>query len=200
MSWKVRPFDHSIPCDGNAVRLFRKNLDWTQKTLATKSGYSERLIRKAEAGEPLDPETIEHLAEALTFGDQTIAPEDLCMTPLVLVQNFISAFVEFGSEGVAAASRDYFSDDLEIWIAGDPAINPCSGSYQGHQGLREYFERLSKTFEVLAFEPTWSAHGSEVFVHGIQTLRRVGGTDQAVVWGVNHYLIHDGKIAVWKNH
>ena len=57
----------SFRCNGNLLRFFRDRKGMTQSQLASESGYSVRLVGKAEAGQPIRMETVEVLAEALSL-------------------------------------------------------------------------------------------------------------------------------------
>ena len=48
----------SLISDANKIRQLRQTLGWTQNDAATRSGYSERLIRKIESGASVRPSTL----------------------------------------------------------------------------------------------------------------------------------------------
>ena len=61
MGWINSPQSRSIQVNGHLLAYYRKQRGWTQREAALASGYSIRLIRKAEAGCALHPDTIEVL-------------------------------------------------------------------------------------------------------------------------------------------
>jgi predicted transcriptional regulator len=52
--------------DGTKIRRFRRKFGLTQDDLAQKVGYSIRLIRKAEAGASIAPETAMRSSDVLS--------------------------------------------------------------------------------------------------------------------------------------
>ena len=48
----------SLIGDATKFRQLRQDLGWTQNDAATRSGYSERLIRKIESGASVRPSTL----------------------------------------------------------------------------------------------------------------------------------------------
>ena len=64
MAWlETRKLKRSLPVNGEMLRFLRNRRGWTQEDLASKAGYSERAVRKAESSGGLHPDTIEILAE-----------------------------------------------------------------------------------------------------------------------------------------
>ena len=72
----------SIPCNGAVVRRLRKRLGLTQAQLAQRSGFSERLIRKAEASTPISLKTVRSLAVALSCDEKNVDPNVLICSPV----------------------------------------------------------------------------------------------------------------------
>lgn len=66
-----------LAVNGIAVRSRRKELGWSQVELGHRSGYSERVIRKAEAGGTLRLQTIKDLAMTLSLGGAVLSLHDL---------------------------------------------------------------------------------------------------------------------------
>ena len=50
--------------NGQSIKQFRAALGWSQAALADRAGYSERLVRKAEAGGKISLQALRDLAEA----------------------------------------------------------------------------------------------------------------------------------------
>ena len=59
------------------IRERRKQLGWSQVELGHRAGYSERVIRKAEASGTLRLQTIQDLAMTLSVGGLLITFQDL---------------------------------------------------------------------------------------------------------------------------
>ncbi len=63
--------------NGVTIRFRRKQLGWSQVELGHRAGYSERVIRKAEANGTLRLQTIKDLAMTLSVGGQLLTFQDL---------------------------------------------------------------------------------------------------------------------------
>lgn len=67
----------SFLVDGRRLQLLRAGHGWTQQEAAERAGFSDRLIRKAEAGGPLQTQTIAILAELYSTRERPLRPGDL---------------------------------------------------------------------------------------------------------------------------
>jgi transcriptional regulator with XRE-family HTH domain len=76
-------------CNPELLVFRRRRKGWTQFELARAAGYTERLISKAESGRPISRQAIVDIAEALSFPDHPLAPEDLICNPLTLARQYI---------------------------------------------------------------------------------------------------------------
>jgi transcriptional regulator with XRE-family HTH domain len=63
--------------NGVTIRGRRKQLGWSQVEFGQRAGYSERVIRKAEAGGTLRLQTIKDLAMTLSLGGVLVSFQDL---------------------------------------------------------------------------------------------------------------------------
>jgi transcriptional regulator with XRE-family HTH domain len=72
----------SFPVKGDLLRACRLAHGWTQDDAATKSGLSDRLIRKAESGGPLEIQSINILAQLYTTPERRLTPDDLLVKPI----------------------------------------------------------------------------------------------------------------------
>ena len=91
MSWTISEVKRSYPCNPELLKFFRRRKRWSQKQLATKCGYCERLICKAESGGSVSSETIGVLAKTLSSKDKKVYPEDLISDPVALSKKFIES-------------------------------------------------------------------------------------------------------------
>ncbi len=73
----------SVLVHGRMIRSLRKMHGWTQAELAKRAGYSERLIRKAELGGRLMPETIADLSEPWRLRETDRSHFALVLDPFV---------------------------------------------------------------------------------------------------------------------
>ena len=164
----------SCICNGDLLRERRLLLGWTQEQLAEKSGYSLRLIAKAEAGGSVQATTIEHLAETLSTPAATLYPEDLATHPKRLAAEFIKNLMDCGGD-VAQRSRHFLADDIVFTMPGNPEILPFAGVHRGFDAMdracRLFFKHLVlRRLETLALV----AEGNQV----VACLRAMGGMRQ----------------------
>jgi transcriptional regulator with XRE-family HTH domain len=73
----------SFAVNGKLLRSCRVAKGWTQDDAAAKAGVSDRLIRKAESGGPLEIQSIAILAQLYSTADRRLTPDDLLAEPLV---------------------------------------------------------------------------------------------------------------------
>lgn len=74
------------PIRGDVLRTLRQARQWTQEQVANRAGLSEKLIRKAERGEPIDLNSVAALASAFHSSANPIAPSDLIQPPATKTQ------------------------------------------------------------------------------------------------------------------
>jgi steroid delta-isomerase-like uncharacterized protein len=72
----------SFAVNGELLRACRISNGWTQDDAATKAGLSDRLIRKAESGGPLEIQSIAILAQLYTTAERRLTPDDLLTEPI----------------------------------------------------------------------------------------------------------------------
>ncbi len=78
----------TMAVDGSRLQTLRQQAGMTQEQLATATGFSDRLIRKAEASAPLRQTTISTIAQALSKRGRPVTVADLVLSqkrsPLML--------------------------------------------------------------------------------------------------------------------
>jgi len=79
----------SMPCNGKLISQLRKQVGWTQSELAARSGFTERLIAKAEASQNIAAATLSILAQTLTEGGATVSSIELSVDPATIAREFI---------------------------------------------------------------------------------------------------------------
>lgn len=95
----------SFAVKGDLLRSCRIANGWTQEDAALKAGFSDRLIRKAESGGPLQIQSIAILAELYSSPDRRLTPDDLLAEP-------VAAAPHSSSASQAAATVRRFLDEL----------------------------------------------------------------------------------------
>lgn len=153
----------SICLNGAVIREARLAVGWTQMQLAKKSGYSLRLIGKAENGHPIDLETAKTLAETLSIDGLTWSLQDLASgnvpaaSVLALRQAIESrqlkvakAFINHYDLGAPrarfAAIKRHFTPDVVFHCPVEGHQTPFAGSWHGAVGVQEFFSRFYGLF------------------------------------------------------
>lgn len=160
----------SLACNRSLLKQLRERRGLTQADMARLSGYSERLIVKAESGGTLSVRTIEDLADVLSTGDQIVYAEDLVSDPITLAKKFIDILHVHQKEAVAAM-RHFLDEEVVFHITGDVKTIPFAGT---HRGIEE-LDRAFKIFFTILEVPEGHDHTSHYHYVG-------QGTD-VVVWG-----------------
>jgi len=188
---------------GARLRVLRLRAGLTQMQLAARAGYSERLIRKAEAGEAIRADTLNVLAEALSTKDAPVTAGQLRGDPLAVVQSYWDLR---GIHGFRFARHcgHLLSDDFVLTDHGDPAVVPGSGTYHGQDGLIAFYERTGQHFKPLGMDSCqFFTSGDHVAakVHGrAQPLRDVdgrplpSGTPALDAWYLYEWVVGNGLI------
>jgi transcriptional regulator with XRE-family HTH domain len=141
---KTTPLRTEQVC-GAQVKYFRNLLGWTQDELARRSGYSDRLIRKAEGGRTLSIETINNIAESLCCNGLRVSANDLILSPKRTVHELIgcikSRLIDMRSIHAISAN------DCEVDFQADPRV-PFSGRWLKPDGLYRWLHTFCDCIEV----------------------------------------------------
>lgn len=117
----------------------------TQAELASQSGYSLRLISKAESGKPVSLTAIEDIGEALSTPDERILVNDLISCPLELAKQFIFGLYELEGEVISGLSH-IIHESVKVIFAGTKKEIPFAGNYEGKaevdRAFRLFFQFL----------------------------------------------------------
>ncbi|PQO28003.1 hypothetical protein C5Y96_16635 [Blastopirellula marina] len=126
-------------CNGQQVASLRNQLGWTQEVLAVKAGYSDRLIRKAEAGQSVSAATLTVLAQTFQQHGLQVTAADLEMEAAAIARRFIECMYT-ETTGVIDAMSEFISDDIVIHFSGDPQVFPFAGTHEGKDAARRAFQ------------------------------------------------------------
>jgi transcriptional regulator with XRE-family HTH domain len=104
--------------DGLAIKHLRNLRGWTQKDLARRAGYTERLIRKAESGGALGIQTAMDIAEAFSQDLHKVAIDEFVSTRdrMGTVHHFLQSFSLYGREMVKHVQQE-LTHDFSMRIA-----------------------------------------------------------------------------------
>ena len=190
------------PCNGSLLRQLRQSRSWTQRDLATQSGYSLRLIQKAEAGGSLHPETLQVLAKTLSTPSEQVSVDHLMATPLALVKQFIEA-VNIHHEKTIAEVPHLFDENMVVWCAGEEDHVPFAGTWEGIEQVEAFFNTfftvLTVTNPPVLHNMRFASSSKEVVAWG-ESRAGVEGMPSPTVWVWHRYVVRDCKIIRLDNH
>jgi transcriptional regulator with XRE-family HTH domain len=126
----------AVPINPASFVECRKSRGWSQEELSRRSGYSVRLIRKAEAGGTLKVETVQHLCEAFSQSLGCVEVEHLTCTPLKVAQRLVEAYDNYGIDLIGHC-EGCFTSDFAYIIHADPARVPYAGRWEGMVGFQQ---------------------------------------------------------------
>ena len=179
--------------NGMAFRVFRKRLDWTQVELGKRSGYSERLIRKAEMSGKLRSETIQALAAAMSVDGQNVTFADLTIDLESIARRFVVSYDSLGSSMLKACS-DIFAQDFQFNCLSDPKQS-FAGVWLGLTGFKEFLNLFFGTFKreprilkpvyVVCEDHAVARFEDRVYYHG---------HEMPAFWVNLHFEFRDGKV------
>ena len=135
-----------VAVNAEKLRDLRLSHGWSQSELARRSGYSARLIRKAESGGSLNYETIEDLAITLSTEEVQIPADQLTCNPKEIVQHFLEAYDAHGSKCVEHFQH-VFAPDIELHCSADVETFPFAGSWKAHSGIAGFFAAFFGIYE-----------------------------------------------------
>lgn len=169
-----QPKEPALPVNGPRIRQYRRALGLTQMDLANRSGYSERLVRKAESGGRLRPSTIADLAESLCEPGQTVTLQDLILPDgrdlSPLADLLMSPERSLDTPAADDVLQLVDGAGTQFHIAGLPGAAEFFGIWSGATGFRDLRQRLHAAFNE--------------FVIDRSTVRRIR---------------HDGQFAIFAN-
>lgn len=178
MAWTDKNLNRSYCCNVELLQFLRDQKGWTQSQLAAKSGYSERLISKAESGKPISIAAIDVLAQTLTSEKSVVYPEDLITDVLQLAKRFVKCSYH-NSTHFFDSIRQFLDDDIEFIFAGDVSEIPFAGRHCGLEEAKRAFDILYSVIEPpenFDEEPhfRYAVSGNEVFITGHTWMHPIG--------------------------
>lgn len=135
--------------NGSTIRECRKQLGWSQVELGCRSGYSERVIRKAEAGGSLRLQTIKDLAMTMSVDGLAISFQDLTIDLESIARRFVESYDWLGCN-MLTACYDIFASDFSFSCPADPNQVSFAGEWYGLSGFQEFLNRFFATFSRVA--------------------------------------------------
>lgn len=183
-----------VVVNGNELRKLRLARGWTQTRLAKLSGYTERLIRKAEHGGSLDMSTILDLAETLSTPESRVPVESLTIDFVSIAKKWVESFDKFHRK-MLPEIETYLADDFVFNCPGDPAMAPFVGVWEGREGLQKWLDAFFDFFdEVVNTELEYLEGEDRVHARWV-VYCRLKGTPCAPVRINMHFRFVDGLIS-----
>lgn len=159
----------SVPCNGQLLKHCRETAGLTQGELAARSGFSRRLIVKAEANGTLESHTIEVIAQALCEAGVSVSARDLVADPVALTRRFLKNYATYQADCVEH-SLDILASDIVVVMDGDPATNPIAGEYRGVEEFaalwKKFFSMFARAGGTLGDDPAIECVGNVVTAWG----------------------------------
>ena len=191
-----------VECNGSHIAELRRSLNWTQAELAGSSGYSLRLVRKAEQNGTLRFSTIIALATAFQRKGLAVSAADLCTDPVAVAQTFVEAYRVHEAKMVDQI-RHVLSDDLAVFVAGDPSQIPFAGTFEGPEGLQEFWNRffaLIERHDKTSLNLQYFVCGHEVVAYGTERGRIRGHTTDQPTWLCLKFEVRNGQIVRFEDY
>jgi transcriptional regulator with XRE-family HTH domain len=177
------------------LRELRVKRGWSQRELAEKAGYTDRLVRKAEFGGKLDVETIRNIAEALSTLEEKITLDSLTIDVLSIAKKFMKLFDELGPD-MAPAIDHCISSDFVIHVTSAVESLPLQGTWVGQKGFQEFLNLFFGTFSrnPNSLSPLYAVGTDFVVARYLNTLRIAGRHDEATEV-YRHFRFRDGLLS-----
>ena len=185
----------SIRTKGMKIKEKREVLGWTQEKLASKSGYSSRTIRKAEAGRKLSVQTLIDISEALEIDlFEIIGSSDfdrIATRNRHIVEKAIDAICQ-ENIGVFMST---LTDDVTVYLSG-PKGSVFSGIFNDKSEVRNLISksRGALIWDMLPVFQRWIVSGDCVVVWGTLAQRKDSPqSHQLGGWCIN-FRLEEGLI------
>jgi transcriptional regulator with XRE-family HTH domain len=178
VAWSTSNIKRTYACNPDLLSYLRECRGWTQSQLAQVSGYTPRLISKAESGRTISAATVEVLAEALSTPEQPVYPEDLVFDPIARAKEYIRALYTH-QQNALPHIRHFLDDEVVYKIAGDPAAIPFAGEHRGIEAVQRALDIFFSILEVPEnHDPDpwyrYMGQGNEVIIWGESWIHPIG--------------------------
>lgn len=182
---------------GERIKYYRKLRNWTQLDLAKYSGYSERLVRRAESGEPLAHQTAVDLAATLSTESQKVTLRDLSVEPVELAKCFVHSYDIYGRT-LLEHCEHFIDDECFVFHCFGDAQSPLTGSWHGKAGLQNWLDVFFGIFQRpkdFRLDPKVVSDGNHVTVR-YQDQFLFQDLVSPLMWVNLHFEFRDGLLVV----
>ncbi len=135
----------SLQVNGATFVECRRVRGWSQEELSRRSGYSVRVISKAESSGTLKVETIQCFCEAFSQAGSVVTLEQLTRSKLDSAKKVVEAYDNYGVE-MLQHCREYLTSDIVYNIHADPARVPYAGQWEGLDGFQKFLDIFFSIF------------------------------------------------------
>ncbi len=135
----------SLKVHGQSIVEQRRKLGWSQEELSRRSGYSIRLVRKAEAGGSIRADTLQTICDTFAQAGCCIKVDDLVCNILSVAQRIVYCYDHFGRD-LLKHCGELFTDDMVYHIHADPAQVPYAGRWVGKDGFQQMLDIFHDMF------------------------------------------------------
>jgi transcriptional regulator with XRE-family HTH domain len=142
----------TVPVNGQRLQTLRQSAGMTQEELAQKAGYSDRLVRKAEASSPLRRSTVADLADALCTATQKVTADDLAFSR-EQISTDVAAFLLHGPRGSGVVLADLIHPRLALTVAGYELNIPFAGTHSGPAACESFRTLFLASFVNIEYRP-----------------------------------------------
>lgn len=136
----------SIRVHGPSFLECRRARGWSQEELSRRSGYSIRLIRKAESGGNLRTDTLQTICETFSQSHGSVRVEDISCSLVSIARRFIYCYDNYGVN-LLDHCGELLTDDFVYHVHADPERVPYAGSWFGVDGLQKMLNIFFGMFE-----------------------------------------------------
>ncbi len=147
-----KPGPVTVPVNGRKLQTLRQLAGLTQEQLAQKSGYSDRLVRKAEASSPLRKSTIANLAAALSTSEIRVTVADLVFSH-ELISTDIAEFLLHGPLTSKTSFKDLIDPLFAIRVAGQELNIPFAGIHSGPAACESFRDQFRRSCVEIQYQP-----------------------------------------------
>ena len=182
--------------NGSLIAHYRNLLNLSQIELAIRASLSERVVRKAEAGESLRWSTLEALAEALSSKSLQLTAADLTCDPLAVAQALKRSYTLYGIEIVRRCVH-ILSPSIVFAMHTDVDNIAFAGEFHGLEGMEKAIREGTEQFQDrMVRSERWSVDGNRALAlcHEAFRLKGVENAPSLETWLLHEYLVTDAKV------
>lgn len=183
-----------VRVNGSLLKTKRIECRVSQAELARRAGFSDRLIRKAEAGGSLAFETVHCLAKALQLFGATVTEKQLIVDELMISKEVVKAYDNLGANMLPKIA-DFLCPKFVWYFPGDPNLIPFAGEWHGTDGLQAWLDIFFAIFdrETGTLEPEYLCGNGRVCAKYDERLI-YQGTQLPPFWVNLHFTIDGGQL------